>query len=417
MSGERIVKTQADGKLTAWKVLPTQGEACSAGGVSCHDQVLGLSYFSVLKHRTGRISLDDIDEALEEQRYTWEAEMQKVRPDVLEGSDQTSPAPVTQVSKSQSIMSEVSDARKESGPGPDPEIAPGAEPQVASLQAKPAPKPAPKPATTPGTPAPTKPASNPVVKPAKPAQETVSTPPKHSAASPTAPVKTEGKPATGISHSNPVSVWGQTFIVPGRKVGQGSFHFLEDGTAYLNYEIMPKTQDGTVYPKRMDFRDIVYNAEERSFKGTLDWKGQNTYRWDLQFEFDEKFMGIQGTNRMYRPEAKLPYCTLRWGVDCYSVRESTTEKQVKAYMSQFELDPDTKSMIDAMGTVVEKDNDARTAAGRGKATAVEGMQLIFGNAMQTFIRDKKADESVNFDNYVPKGNGAKLGRPTKWDRK
>eukprot|EP00930_Biecheleria_cincta_P060836 TRINITY_DN46433_c0_g1_i1.p1 TRINITY_DN46433_c0_g1~~TRINITY_DN46433_c0_g1_i1.p1 ORF type:complete len:380 (-),score=85.13 TRINITY_DN46433_c0_g1_i1:819-1958(-) len=216
-------------------------------------------------------------------------------------------------------------------------------------------------------------------------------------------------------------IWGTVYRVPGQKIGAGSYHFESDKVAYVNYETMPPTwklSDGSPYPARLDFENMSWDAAQRNFKGTINWTVSSKARWEYDLYFDANFIGITGTCKMYRhgsgPDAES-YCNIRFGKDAKYVIKDATEAQIEWYYDTADLDSDTKRIIQIMGEVVEKDAKARAAAGRGKANATEALGLIFGQSMQTFARDKKADSAMMGESF-PMRTGAKLGAPTRWDR-
>lgn len=229
------------------------------------------------------------------------------------------------------------------------------------------------------------------------------------------------KPKKAAEKEMRKDIWGTVYKVPGQKIGAGSYHFESEKVAYVNYEKMPPTwklSDGSPYPARLDFENISWDAAQRNFKGTINWTVSCKARWEYDLYFDACFIGITGTCKMYRhgsgPDADS-YCHIRFGVDAKYVIKDATEAQIEWYYDTADLNRDTKKIIQIMGEVVERDMKAREAAGRGKPNATEALGLIFGQSMQTFARDKKADSAM-FGESFPMRTGAKLGAPTRWDR-
>lgn len=215
------------------------------------------------------------------------------------------------------------------------------------------------------------------------------------------------------------SVWGQTFIVPGRNIGEGSYHFLKDGTAYLNYEKMPKSHtlsDGSPYPKILHFTNIYYDPTVQLFQGSIFWDvstGQS--RWDYTMKFFPAFVGIKGTCNMFRLDSKEPYCTVYFGTDAFYVRHDASAAEIKLYKAAVEgTTEEEKEIIAVMTEVIEKDAKARAQLGRGKPKATESMQLLFGQAAQIYARDKRDNDKIEM--MSSSMTGAKLGAPTRWDK-
>lgn len=229
------------------------------------------------------------------------------------------------------------------------------------------------------------------------------------------------KPKKAAEKETKKDIWGTVYKVPGQKIGAGSYHFESEKVAYVNYSTMPPTwklSDGSAYPARLDFEKISWDSAQRNFKGTINWTVSSMARWEYDLYFDTSFIGITGTCKMYRhgagPDAES-YCNIRFGKDAKYVIRDATDAQIEWYYETADLDQDTKKIIQIFGEVVERDMKAREAAGRGKANATEALGLIFGQSMQTFARDKKADNAM-FGESFPMRTGVKLGAPTRWDR-
>eukprot|EP00441_Pelagodinium_beii_P034424 CAMPEP_0197630344 /NCGR_PEP_ID=MMETSP1338-20131121/7862_1 /TAXON_ID=43686 ORGANISM="Pelagodinium beii, Strain RCC1491" /NCGR_SAMPLE_ID=MMETSP1338 /ASSEMBLY_ACC=CAM_ASM_000754 /LENGTH=380 /DNA_ID=CAMNT_0043201545 /DNA_START=31 /DNA_END=1173 /DNA_ORIENTATION=+ len=367
---------EVSGSTKSWTVCPSMEEARAAAGLQSGgrgqeietDSRSGFSHFKVTTIRKGTVSLDDIDNHAEERFFTWSDELKKVNLGALESdsSDVVLKARMTETGKLAWDLPE--------------HLRASSLPEV-SAETK----------------------DQPRRKPVK--------------ASPQ-----EKKKQVQVAEATVEVLWGKTFKVPGHKVGAGSYHFLDDKSAYLNYEKMPghwKLDDGSPYSSvaRLSFEEVSYDDSRRNFKGTINWPVSSKARWVYDIFFDERFIGISGTCKMYRYQAAPnaePYCLIRFGKDAKYVIETATEAQIQWYYDNYDLDSETKRIIEIMGEVVEKDRKAREASGRGKANAKESMGLVFGQAMQIYARDKAADAMLG--ESFPMRTGAKLGRPTRWDR-
>ena len=108
---------------------------------------------------------------------------------------------------------------------------------------------------------------------------------------------------------NSNSPWGNTFI-QFHKVGYASYYFVsgsgenEDG-AYISYEhedcsLWPSLDDGSPVPERVPFIHISYDAEMRTFRGTIPWleaygtTWNGDSEWKYEIIFDSEFTCIIG---------------------------------------------------------------------------------------------------------------------------
>jgi len=369
-----------NGSAKSWIVCPSKEEARAAAGLQSggrpqdveQDGQSGFSHFKVTEIREGTFSLDDIDDHAQEHLFTWPEELRKVNLGALA----TNTADVlikARAGEDGKLVWEL------------PEHLQVKEQKVKSVKAKASPK-----------------------KKEKTAEE------KKKAAEEARKAREEAAARV---------LWGKVFKVPGHKIGAGTYHFLDENEAYLNYKNMPghwKLDDGSTYQDvaRLDFENIRYDEEKRNFKGTINWPVSSKARWEYDIFFDAAFIGISGTCKMYRYQSKPdaePYCFIRFGKDAKYVIETATEAQIQWYYENYDMSADTKKIIEIMGEVVEKDRMAREQNGKGKPNAKDSMGLIFGQAMQQFARDKKTDEKMMGESF-PMRTGAKLGAPTRWDR-
>jgi hypothetical protein len=82
----------------------------------------------------------------------------------------------------------------------------------------------------------------------------------------------------------PTTLWGNVFCQAGT-VGLASYHFNEDGTAYICYEHEQTStswgnlDDGQPIPPRINFTDTQFDPDRRIFRGTIDWEGTHNTTW------------------------------------------------------------------------------------------------------------------------------------------
>ena len=75
---------------------------------------------------------------------------------------------------------------------------------------------------------------------------------------------------------------------------------MDAGECYISYENAPSTwrlSDGSAPPARKPFRDVSYDAEERVFRGTIDWAPHTfggAVRWEYEMRFSTDFGQIEG---------------------------------------------------------------------------------------------------------------------------
>ena len=93
------------------------------------------------------------------------------------------------------------------------------------------------------------------------------------------------------------------------KVGLASYHFDKKGP-YVSYAAAPshwELSDGRKVPSKKKFINPKYNAEERTFKGTISWEVDNdevdfmgVTSWDYEMVFSSDFKFIEsGTCESY----------------------------------------------------------------------------------------------------------------------
>jgi len=103
------------------------------------------------------------------------------------------------------------------------------------------------------------------------------------------------------------SIVGQVYV-QGGTVGLASYHFESLEDCYISYENAPdswKLADGSSPPARKLFLSPAFDAETRTFTGTIEW-GANTFgghaRWEYTMVFSETFdMIVSGAVRCFDP--------------------------------------------------------------------------------------------------------------------
>jgi len=109
------------------------------------------------------------------------------------------------------------------------------------------------------------------------------------------------------------TVWGNT-ICQGLCMGMASYHFLEgvvdnDGSgsgfrAYISYEsprteMWPSLDNGDAVPPRVNFRDIRWEVDTRTFRGDICWEidygttWMNESRWSYEMKFDPTYAFVE----------------------------------------------------------------------------------------------------------------------------
>lgn len=81
----------------------------------------------------------------------------------------------------------------------------------------------------------------------------------------------------------PEKPWGNTFC-QALTIGLASYHFNEDGSAYISYEhertsVWPNLDNGEPIPPTIPFTNISFDEETKTFKGTIDWEGTQGSTW------------------------------------------------------------------------------------------------------------------------------------------
>jgi hypothetical protein len=83
----------------------------------------------------------------------------------------------------------------------------------------------------------------------------------------------------------PDKLWGNVFCQL-MMVGMASYHFNEDGSAFISYEhertsTWPNLDNGEPIPPRISFVDTRFDEESRTFQGKIDWEGTHHTTWTL----------------------------------------------------------------------------------------------------------------------------------------
>ena len=98
------------------------------------------------------------------------------------------------------------------------------------------------------------------------------------------------------------TIWGNVFC-KNLNIGSASYHFLSPTNAYLSYEHpacrdLPPMDDGSPLPTRVNFHDLVWDAEERKLTANIEWEQDfgiswnENVRWKMTMYFDTEFMTI-----------------------------------------------------------------------------------------------------------------------------
>lgn len=365
------VEIKLDGRAETWQVWRTREEAFKAAErdssrsqavavVEQQDEQTGFTYVPVVSVRPGVVSLDDLEEVMKVDRYTWLAEVAKA------GVQRLAPGQACALRGK---------AREDGGIDWKPSSALRKQDSARRAQSE----------------RPRRSASTARKDAARPASEVKG---EHE-------VKVARQSQRSGEHEanqKAPALWGRTFIVPGREVGQGSYHFVSEDEAYLNYETMPKMEDpelgGRRHPKRCDMKGVRYDPERRKLHGTIDFTATGNSIWTYDIVFDDRFVGITGQCKMCRPGSKEAFQTMRFGRDAWYVDQRATKEQVKKYMSKNDLDAESQRVVEILGRVCEQDERARKLSGRGRATGLEALNLIMGKGMMEYHRDKKYDDML-----------------------
>jgi hypothetical protein len=144
------------------------------------------------------------------------------------------------------------------------------------------------------------------------------------------------------------TLWGNVFV-QGMRAGLASYHFvppalraaegaadLSIGTAYISYEHphcaqWPPLDDGSPVPARVPFEDLEWDAQTRTFRGTVDW--QSTYgttwqgvdKWEYTMVFDNDFTCVKQGSCMATVAGAEPHEQSRFGVSLIYVNAAAEE--------------------------------------------------------------------------------------------
>jgi len=360
-AGAGKLKIDADGQVSEWLVLDSSEQACAAArhlsgdaAKYCQTQrdlLTGLGYWPVL-HMRRQISLDNDDYTEEVSRLTWLSELE----DALVDKAGTSGSAVSIGNRLREAFSnnkelclkvQASDGRMIlEGFPPDEET-------VARDEDKPF----------------------------------------------TTRVKTQKGEKGNLGRKKEVAakkvladMWGEVFIQK-EGLGYASYHF-EQGEAYISYA---KTKpgwnhdDGSKYPKKKYFSEISYDTHSRVFKGVIDWSPKTVKgaeRWVYKMIFDPGFTRISaGTISFYAPGAgSAPLSTAQFGKQVEYKRKSALDETLAAEKKR--IDPTTEKIMEIMGQTFKKYDES---SGGQRPSPQKSLQLVFGESMQTFVRDVEAD--------------------------
>mmetsp|Transcript_455 Transcript_455/g.627 ORF Transcript_455/g.627 Transcript_455/m.627 type:complete len:363 (+) Transcript_455:750-1838(+) len=117
------------------------------------------------------------------------------------------------------------------------------------------------------------------------------------------------------------TIWGSAFIQKHGHVGAASYHFLEDGTGFIDFsEPLDWWYDymASDFPDRVPLQEISYDEEERVLLCYADLSqspfGKET-KWVYRMEFDEAFgMIIGGQVSCCSPEKVVPRRFVDWNI-------------------------------------------------------------------------------------------------------
>lgn len=190
-------------------------------------------------------------------------------------------------------------------------------------------------------------------------------------------------------------IWGEVFIQK-EGLGYASYHFERGGEAYISYA---KTKpgwvhdDGSKYPKKKYFTETSYDVQSQTFKGIIDWSPKSVKgaeRWVYNMIFDDGLKRISGgTIRFSAPgasESSSPLQVAHFGKQVEYKRKSAMDAALAA--DENRIDPQTKQIMNILGETLEKHDKA---TGGERPSPQRTLQLVFGDAMQTFARDVEAD--------------------------
>ena len=124
------------------------------------------------------------------------------------------------------------------------------------------------------------------------------------------------------------TIWGNTFC-QGLCVGMASYHFLDgedydDGhhRAYISYEsprteTWPSLDNGDAVPPRVNFRNIRWEVDTRTFRGDICWEidygttWMNESCWSYEIKFDPTYAFVE-SGTVVRSTGESPH---RFGID------------------------------------------------------------------------------------------------------
>ena len=95
------------------------------------------------------------------------------------------------------------------------------------------------------------------------------------------------------------SIFGSVYLQRGAP-GVAAYHFVSPEECFISYESAPsewRLEDGSAPPARKHFEAASYDADSRTFRGTIDW-GDNPFggsaRWEYTMVFSSNFSSIEG---------------------------------------------------------------------------------------------------------------------------
>lgn len=207
--------------------------------------------------------------------------------------------------------------------------------------------------------------------------------------------KPEEHQGEGYAKKNPTVIWGEVFIQK-EGLGYASYHFERGGEAYISYA---KTKpgwvhdDGSKYPKKKYFTNVSYDAQLLTLKGIVDWSPKTVKgaeRWVYDMIFDQGLTRISGgTIRFYGPgtgASSAPLQVAHFGKQVEYKRKSALDEALAA--DEKRIDPQTKQIINIIGETL---GNYDKATGGERPSPQKTLQLVFGDSMQTFVRDVEAD--------------------------
>jgi len=95
-----------------------------------------------------------------------------------------------------------------------------------------------------------------------------------------------------------ISIWGEAYYQGVGSFGIASYHFEEDGQAYISYEKAHwKLDDGQPPPNKKYFETARYDEDSRTYYGTIDWRptlfGESAL-WQYEIRFSPDFLIVEG---------------------------------------------------------------------------------------------------------------------------